>query len=45
MRYTINSHPDGFGIVALFDEDYHNPSITFIVEPEVNEKRFYYKNK
>ena len=43
MQFTIDSYPDGgFGIVALFDEDYHHPSITSIVEPEVNQGKFYF---
>jgi len=43
IRYNINSYPDGgFGIIALLDERYANPTITSVVDPEVNEGRFYY---
>jgi hypothetical protein len=42
MRYMVDTYPEGgFGLVGLFDEDYHNPSITSMLEPEVNQGRFY----
>lgn len=41
--HTLNSYRHGFGIIALFDESFHKPTITSIVEPEVNRERFYYK--
>lgn len=40
----INSYPDGgFGIIALFDSTYHKPTVTSIVDPEMNKERFYHK--
>ena len=44
IRYAINSNPEGgIGIIALFNEDYHYPSITSIVQPNVNKERFYFE--
>jgi hypothetical protein len=40
--FTIDSQPKGgFGLIALFDETYSKPTITSIIEPEVNKDRFY----
>lgn len=42
---THNSHPNGgFGIIALFDKSFHKPTITQIIESEVNKGRFYYQH-
>lgn len=39
---TVNSYPEGgFGIITLFDEDYHNQSITSLVEPSINLSKFH----
>lgn len=39
---TVNSYPEGgFGIITLFDEDYHNPSITSLIEPSINLSKFH----
>lgn len=42
----INSYPNGgFGIIALFDEAFHKPTITSFVDKEVNKERFYLQEK
>jgi len=39
---TLNANPKGgFGIIALFDESFSKPTITQIIEPDVNKGRFY----
>lgn len=42
LRYEINSCPDGgCGIILLFAEDYHYPSITSFIPSEINKEKFH----